>query len=77
MNAKRRKLIETIIDILEQQRDEIDYVASDEQEAFDNMPEGLQYSERGDTMQENIDDLESASSDLDDIISNLNDILDR
>jgi hypothetical protein len=41
------------------------------------MPESLQESEKGQTMYENIDTLESASSDLEDIISNLEEILER
>ena len=49
----------------------------EEQEAFDNMPESLQDSERGQTMYENIDNLESATSDLEDVIMNLQEIIEN
>jgi hypothetical protein len=50
--------------VLEEVRDE-------EQDAYDNMPEGLQYSERGDMMQEAIDSLDEAVDAVDEVISNL------
>ena len=60
MNKSRREWLESIIGKLEEQKSEIEDVQSEEQDCFDNMPEGLQYSERGDTMQECIDDMDSA-----------------
>ena len=77
MNKARRKWLQSVIDALEEQKCEIDNIAEEEQEAYDNMPEGLQEAERGQTIYENISDLESASSDLEDIISNLQEILER
>lgn len=41
------------------------------------MPEGLQDSDRGQTIYENIDTLESAASNLEDIISELQEVLER
>lgn len=69
MNNERRNRIAKLILQLEEMNSEIQDILSEEQDAFDNMPEGLQSSERGDTAQAAIDNLESAS--LDDIISSL------
>lgn len=60
-------LIEGAYENLETARDE-------EQEAYDNLPEGIQDSERGDAMQEYIDALDDAVSALDDVLSSLQDI---
>ena len=47
----------------------------DEQDKFDNMPEGLQESERGEAMQEAIDAIETACGSLDDAIDTLQEIV--
>ena len=77
MNKARRKWLEKAIATLEDQKLELETICEEEQEAFDNMPESLQESEKGQAMYENIDTLESAFSDLEDIISNLQEILER
>lgn len=77
MNKQRRKWLQDIIDALENQKQEIESLTMEEQEAFDNMPESLQDSERGQTMSDNIDNLESANSDLEDVINNLQDIIEN
>ena len=77
MNKARRKMLQDIIDELDAQREQIEAVQKEEQEAYDNLPESIQDSERGEAMSGNVDDLESAASDLEDIISNLQDILER
>lgn len=69
MNNDRRNRIRKLISQLEEINSEINEILSEEQDAFDNMPEGLQSSERGDLAQEAISNLENAN--LDDIISSL------
>lgn len=69
MNNDRRARIRKLIEQLEGINSEIEDLRADEQDAFDNMPEGLQSSERGDKAQEAISNLEGAT--LDDIISSL------
>lgn len=69
MNNERRVRINKTISALQELGEEISAIRDDEQEAFDNMPEGLQSSERGERAQEAISNLESAA--LDDIISYL------
>lgn len=69
MNKSRRDRITKVISALEELSNEIDEILQEEQDAYDNMPEGVQNGERGDKAQEAISNLESAS--LTDIISSL------
>lgn len=77
MNKTRRKWLEDIIGKLEEQKDELSSLQEEEQEAYDNMPESLQESERGQAACECADDLESECSSLEDVIQNLQEILER
>lgn len=64
MNRQRRKRIEKISMTLEDLFEEIQALQEEEQEAYDNMPEALQSSERGDAISGAIGNLESAASSL-------------
>ena len=77
MNKARRKWLEDIIGKLEEQKDELYQLYEEEQEAYDNMPEILQDSERGQAAYEYASDLESEHDSLEDVIQNLQEILDR
>lgn len=59
---------------LEELKEQIECVQSEEEEAYDNMPEGLKESERGDQMQEYISYLEDAASSVQDAVDYLNGI---
>jgi uncharacterized coiled-coil protein SlyX len=71
MNKGQRKQISALIDKLDEIRTEMEQLGEDEQEKFDNMPEGIQDSERGDKMQEAADMLAEQSSAIEDIQSTL------
>ena len=77
MNKARRKMLEGIINNLELQKESLESVCEEEQEAYDNLPEGIQYSERGEAMSDNVNDMESVASDLEDIITTLQEVLER
>lgn len=77
MNKARRNEIQKCIDELEDIKSRLESVRDDEYEAYNNLPEGLMYSEKGDTMQEYIDDLDSEIGNLEYTISNLQDIVER
>ena len=62
MNNTRRKSIQKIYDRLEELMQDIEALQEEEQDAFDNMPENLQCSERGEAMEEAIESLESAAN---------------
>ncbi len=74
MNKQRRTEIKSIISELEIIKSRLDNVLSDEQYSFDNMPENLQYSMRGEESQEAIDYMEEAVSNLEEAISQLEEI---
>lgn len=71
MNKQRRKRITEAMELLQQAQAIIEEVKDEEQDAFDNLPEGLQGSERGEAMEEAISNLEEAYDNMDDIISSL------
>lgn len=57
MNAKRRKALELIASQLED-------LAEEERACFENLPDGLRDSEKGQAMEENADFIENAVSEL-------------
>ena len=99
MNVNRRKtlgqvidqiealksLMETVKADIESIKEAIDTERDDEQEAFDNLPEGLQQAERGQAMEQAVECLDNASTvitdlfdaidtvDFDDVISSIDD----
>lgn len=64
MNKQRRKALDTLYQKIEALSQELNEVLDAEQEAYDNLPESLQESERGEAMYEAIDNIESALSSL-------------
>lgn len=64
MNKQRRKELDTLYRKIEDLMQDLTSVLDEEQEAYDNIPENLQESDRGQAMYEAIDNLESALSSL-------------
>lgn len=60
---------------LKQISSELSSILNEEQDAYDNMPEGLQSSYRGMCFEDAIDSMEEASEKLDEVIELLNDIV--
>ena len=75
MNKNRRKEIESIIEELENLGSRIEAVKEEEDSAFDNMPESLQYSEKGELMEQNVEDLDEAFNSLSEVVEKLQEIL--
>jgi phage host-nuclease inhibitor protein Gam len=71
MNKQRRTSIAKIAASLDNLRAEIETLMEEEQDYYDNMPESLQESERGQIADEAIGFLQSAIDCFDDIIDNL------
>lgn len=71
MNKKTRTRIAQIKEQLDKYRDELETMQEDEQDKYDNLPEGLQESERGEAMMEAADNLENAVSALEECIDAL------
>lgn len=60
MNKNRRNAISDIYDKLIDIQSNLECIRDEEQEAFDNLPESIQYSERGERMEEYISSLDEA-----------------
>ncbi len=71
MNNVRRKRIGEAMKHLSLARELLETVRDEEQEAYDNLPENLQESERGQKMEEAVDTLDTAVSDLENVESSL------
>lgn len=75
MNNNRRREIKRISAALTELYNELEKVKDDEEFAFDSMPEGLQYSMRGEESQDAISSLDEASQYLSDAIDSLEEIV--
>lgn len=75
MNKQRKQRFEEVVGSLEEAKDILGDIQQEEQEAFDNLPEGLQVSERGEKMQEYIDLMDDCNDKIDDVIDFVHDEL--
>ena len=70
MKQKNVETLNTMLQGLEAFQMILDKVVQEEQEAFDNLSESYQNSEKGEARQEQIDMLQEASDTMCDVISN-------
>lgn len=75
MNKRRKEFLRQGHSQIEDAKGLIDIALEEEQECYDNLPDGLKVSGMGDEMQENIDALQEVSDNLDEALSRLEDIL--
>ena len=78
MNNQRRKAIQEVmeqlstpLDAITDLKEQLEAIMDEEQEYYDNMPESLQGSEKGDMAQEAIDQISEAVFTLDEICSSI------
>ena len=78
MNAQRRKDIQVGIDkmndamaLLEESKSIFETASEEERDAYENLPESIQESERGCAMEEAADNLDDIVSSIDDYISEI------
>lgn len=83
MNNARRKAINSLVAKLNDLRTKIDdlsseleIIANEEQEAYDNMPDSLRESERGEAVCQCASNLADAFSNIDSLGSNVDDLVD-
>lgn len=69
MNKERRKEIEQAPELLQQALEIVQQVGADEREAFDNLSESLQGSERGEAMDAAATAAEDAESSIEEAMS--------
>ena len=88
MNKERRKAIDKLIGeiqwienkmtaLVQEMQEGVECINSDEQDAFDNMPESLQYAEKGEAAQEAIYNLEYAENEIESWVSDISDKADE
>lgn len=77
MNNPTRKKLKLIIQQIESISEDLSIIREEEEERFDNLPEGLQESQKGQDMESNAEDLDDAGSHLFDAISSIQDAIDR
>ena len=68
MNKARRAAISKAQDLLREAYEILEAAAAEERDAFDNMPESLQNSEKGELSSEYADRLDEMASEIDRII---------
>ena len=64
MNQQRRKKLEKLHELMTEISGQLEEIKDEEQEAYDDMPESLQESERGQAMYQAVENLESAIDSL-------------
>jgi hypothetical protein len=82
MNNARRKELKAAISLAEEVKANLDCLEEiltvckeEEEECYDNLPEGLQESDKGDRIQEAIDTLDDAINSLDEIRDNVDSLI--
>ena len=65
MNKKTRNRLNKILSQIQDLKEEIQVIENEEQEKFDNLPEGLQGSEMGESMEAAINALSECADHLD------------
>jgi hypothetical protein len=76
MNKAQRKILEEFQNKIEQLRSELQTQIDAEQEKFDNMPEGLQDSVKGETITSAIDAMENANNSFGEVVDYLQEAID-
>lgn len=71
MNKERRKTIHELVDKVNKLKAEVEKVYNAEEEAYDNMGDGLQNTMRGWKSEDAVDSLSEAVELFDEIIENL------
>lgn len=75
MNKTDRKELERAIGLIQEAIEIIENVSESEEEKLNNMPDSLQYSEKGEKIQEGIDELETARADAESASENLQNLI--
>lgn len=75
MNKARRRTLRQVTETLGEMVAVVEEIAGEEQDAFDNLPEGIQYSDRGERigaaaerLNELVDELEGTISGIEEVI---------
>ena len=75
MNKQRRKEIKNAIELLDGVKEQLESILFDESDYFDNMPENLQGSIRGEESENAIDIIQDVVDEIDNCIVSLNELV--
>ena len=75
MNKQRRALLQKVVEMMGDARSLLEEIRDDEQDAFSNLPESIQESERGEQMEEYVYAMEELIDNLEDGENNLTEII--
>ena len=75
MNKERRQELGDVIDYLDDAIIRLEEIRDDEQDSFDNLPEGLQGSRTGDGMLEAIDMLDGFCDDIEKVKASVSNMM--
>lgn len=71
MNRTRRAKLNALINALNDLKSDVELLQEEEQEAFDNLPESIQETERGESMQDAADSMSDAMDLIDEAVEAL------
>lgn len=71
MNRNRRKQLQAISDQLTRLMEQLEAVNEDEGEAYENLPEPFQYGERGEAMEEAMQNMEDAIAAMEEAVNSI------
>jgi hypothetical protein len=74
MNQSQRKTLSGLVAQLDTIKDAINDMATEEQDKYDNLSEGLQQSDNGQKFEVNASTLNDAVSELESVINNLGEV---
>ncbi len=75
MNKERREELYEVVEHLDDASARLNEIKDDEQAAFDDLSEGLQYSRTGESMQNAIDEMDSIDADIQGVIEKVNQLI--
>lgn len=75
MNRDRRDKLSDILVDLEAAKSDLEEIIDEEQEAFDNLPDNLQCSSRGEEMESGLDELRESFEKLEEVIEHINNVV--
>lgn len=73
MNKERKQSLQDVASSLTEAMDRLNEIRDEEQEAFDNMPEGFQSGTRGQSMMEAIDTMDNWNTEIESIKDSIED----
>lgn len=75
MNKERKEELYEVVECLEEASSALQEVRDEEQDAYDDLSEGLQCSRTGESMQNAIDEMEAIDTDIQNVITRINNMI--